>query len=250
LEKACKHLEGYISRITHSVGDDVHVVRLHGGSVFKDARHAAEEQIVVVLREKIEVLLEDQEYQLLTDESRSEANEHIDGTFKFLTSTFAALKERGMPIDVMRHAAFETCRMISAGDSSVTHRRRLAAWCCDGFWLLPFRCGSLAWLLGALRWVLAFIFIFPLRFTSGLVGFVFGWMLLGVGVCWLDTARSGVRVCWLPVVGSGGGRRVAFICLPCWLCNCSAYFHILLLLRARWDSCTFLHAPARAGAVS
>lgn len=49
-QASAQHLERYISSLTHSLADDVHVTRLHGSSAFKDARTAAEEQIFLVLQ--------------------------------------------------------------------------------------------------------------------------------------------------------------------------------------------------------
>lgn len=50
LQIACEELEQYISSITHGLGGDLHVTRLHGSSAFKDARTAAEQQIFAVLQ--------------------------------------------------------------------------------------------------------------------------------------------------------------------------------------------------------
>ena len=46
----------------YSVGDDMHLQHLHGASVFKDARGAAEEKLFDVLKEQIDQFMELSEY--------------------------------------------------------------------------------------------------------------------------------------------------------------------------------------------
>lgn len=91
LESACTYLEAYISKITHSVGDDMHINRLHGSSVFKDARTAAEDKIFDVLQKKIDALLELSDYDLGTYVPREEANDTLFELLAYLSSTFVSI---------------------------------------------------------------------------------------------------------------------------------------------------------------
>jgi hypothetical protein len=112
LQSACSYLEAYISKITMSVGDDLHINRLHGASVFKDARTAAEDKIFFVIQQKIDELLDLSEFELASMVLRSDRSETLFELLAYLSSTFASLNAI-MPVDVARHAIFSTCKYIA-----------------------------------------------------------------------------------------------------------------------------------------
>lgn len=111
LQDACKSLEKKISSITHSVGDDMHLQHLHGASVFKDARAAAEEKLFDVLKEQIDQFMELSEFDWAPATPMAEPSPYMYDMLAYLTTVFASLTH--MPVEVARHAYFQTCKYIA-----------------------------------------------------------------------------------------------------------------------------------------
>ncbi|XP_055955503.1 exocyst complex component 6B isoform X2 [Patella vulgata] len=88
LEKSCSLLEDYISSITGAEKDSVHVSRLHGTSMFKDARNDAEQHIYHQLNLKIDEFLELASYDWMLNEPKGRASGFLMDLVAFLQSTF------------------------------------------------------------------------------------------------------------------------------------------------------------------
>ncbi|XP_025094033.1 exocyst complex component 6B-like isoform X3 [Pomacea canaliculata] len=88
LDRACPHLEAYISSITGAEKDSVHVAKLHGTSMFKDARSDAEQHIYEQLNAKIDEFIDLAAYDWTLVEPRGHASSYIMDLMAFLQSTF------------------------------------------------------------------------------------------------------------------------------------------------------------------
>ncbi|XP_060593248.1 exocyst complex component 6B-like isoform X2 [Ruditapes philippinarum] len=88
LEKSCSHLEDYISSITGAEKDSVHAARLHGTSMFKDARSEAEEYIYRKLNNKIDEFLELAAYTWSQSEPSGHPSGYLMDLIAFLQSIF------------------------------------------------------------------------------------------------------------------------------------------------------------------
>ncbi|KAK3741298.1 hypothetical protein RRG08_034344 [Elysia crispata] len=88
LEKSCEYLEEYISSITGAQKDSVHIARLHGSSMFKDARSDAEQHIYEQLNLKIDEFLDLASYDWNIMESKGQASSYLMDLIAFLQSTF------------------------------------------------------------------------------------------------------------------------------------------------------------------
>uniref|UniRef100_A0A8C3V8S1 Exocyst complex component n=1 Tax=Catharus ustulatus TaxID=91951 RepID=A0A8C3V8S1_CATUS len=89
LEKSCRFLEEFITNITNVLPDTVHTTKLYGTTTFKDARHAAEEEIYTNLNQKIDQFLQLADYDWLAPEPGSRASDYLVDLIGFLRSTFA-----------------------------------------------------------------------------------------------------------------------------------------------------------------
>ncbi|NWZ08988.1 EXC6B protein, partial [Agelaius phoeniceus] len=89
LEKSCKFLEEFITNITNVLPETVHTTKLYGTTTFKDARHAAEEEIYTNLNQKIDQFLQLADYDWMAPEPGSRASEYLVDLIGFLRSTFA-----------------------------------------------------------------------------------------------------------------------------------------------------------------
>ncbi|ESO97021.1 hypothetical protein LOTGIDRAFT_115306, partial [Lottia gigantea] len=112
LEKSCSLLEEYISSITGAEKDSVHVSRLHGTSMFKDARNDAEQHIYHQLNLKIDEFLELATYDWTITESRGHSSGYIMDLIAFLQSTFMSFTN--LPEKVARTACMSACQHIAA----------------------------------------------------------------------------------------------------------------------------------------
>ncbi|NWZ87928.1 EXC6B protein, partial [Poecile atricapillus] len=89
LEKSCKFLEEFITNITNVLPETVHTTKLYGTTTFKDARHAAEEEIYTNLNQKIDQFLQLADYDWMALEPGSRASDYLVDLIGFLRSTFA-----------------------------------------------------------------------------------------------------------------------------------------------------------------
>ncbi|EMP31883.1 Exocyst complex component 6B, partial [Chelonia mydas] len=75
LEKSCKFLEEFITNITNVLPETVHTTKLYGTTTFKDARHAAEEEIYTNLNQKIDQFLQLADYDWMAAETGRKASD-------------------------------------------------------------------------------------------------------------------------------------------------------------------------------
>ncbi|KAH0615689.1 hypothetical protein JD844_025994 [Phrynosoma platyrhinos] len=102
LEKSCRFLEEFITNITNVLPDTVHTTKLYGTTTFKDARHAAEEEIYTNLNQKIDQFLQLADYDWMAAEAGSKASDYLVDLIAFLRSTFAVFTH--LPGDLHAHA--------------------------------------------------------------------------------------------------------------------------------------------------
>ncbi|XP_064568171.1 exocyst complex component 6B isoform X1 [Zonotrichia leucophrys gambelii] len=100
LEKSCKFLEEFITNITNVLPETVHTTKLYGTTTFKDARHAAEEEIYTNLNQKIDQFLQLADYDWMAPEPGSRASEYLVDLIGFLRSTFAVFTHLPGQVDV------------------------------------------------------------------------------------------------------------------------------------------------------
>ncbi|XP_077034037.1 exocyst complex component 6B isoform X2 [Agelaius phoeniceus] len=100
LEKSCKFLEEFITNITNVLPETVHTTKLYGTTTFKDARHAAEEEIYTNLNQKIDQFLQLADYDWMAPEPGSQASEYLVDLIGFLRSTFAVFTHLPGRVDV------------------------------------------------------------------------------------------------------------------------------------------------------
>ncbi|CAI9733086.1 exocyst complex component 6B-like isoform X1 [Octopus vulgaris] len=111
LEKSCSSLEEYISNITGAEKDSIHVAKLHGTSMFKDARSEAEEYIYKQLNVKIDEFLDLANYDWALMESKGHASGYLMDLIAFLQSTFMSFTN--LPEKVARTACMSACKHIA-----------------------------------------------------------------------------------------------------------------------------------------
>ncbi|XP_075276344.1 exocyst complex component 6B isoform X3 [Opisthocomus hoazin] len=100
LEKSCKFLEEFITNITNVLPETVHTTKLYGTTTFKDARHAAEEEIYTNLNQKIDQFLQLADYDWTAVEPGSKASDYLVDLIGFLRSTFAVFTHLPGDVDV------------------------------------------------------------------------------------------------------------------------------------------------------
>ncbi|RLV89972.1 hypothetical protein DV515_00014609 [Chloebia gouldiae] len=100
LEKSCKFLEEFITNITNVLPETVHTTKLYGTTTFKDARHAAEEEIYTNLNQKIDQFLQLADYDWMAPEPGSRASDYLVDLIGFLRSTFAVFTHLPGQVDV------------------------------------------------------------------------------------------------------------------------------------------------------
>uniref|UniRef100_A0A8D2MGX9 Exocyst complex component n=1 Tax=Zonotrichia albicollis TaxID=44394 RepID=A0A8D2MGX9_ZONAL len=111
LEKSCKFLEEFITNITNVLPETVHTTKLYGTTTFKDARHAAEEEIYTNLNQKIDQFLQLADYDWMAPEPGSRASEYLVDLIGFLRSTFAVFTH--LPGKVAQTACMSACKHLS-----------------------------------------------------------------------------------------------------------------------------------------
>ncbi|XP_059159349.1 exocyst complex component 6B-like isoform X2 [Physella acuta] len=112
LEKSCEYFEEYISSITGAEKDSVHIARLHGSSMFKDARGEAEQQIYQQLNLKIDEFLDLASYDWTISESKGQASSYLMDLVAFLQSTFMSFTN--LPEKVAKTACMSACQHIAS----------------------------------------------------------------------------------------------------------------------------------------
>ncbi|XP_019408489.1 PREDICTED: exocyst complex component 6B isoform X2 [Crocodylus porosus] len=111
LEKSCRFLEEFITNITNVLPETVHTTKLYGTTTFKDARHAAEEEIYTNLNQKIDQFLQLVDYDWMAAEPGSRASDYLIDLIAFLRSTFAVFTH--LPGKVAQTACMSACKHLS-----------------------------------------------------------------------------------------------------------------------------------------
>ncbi|XP_074051796.1 exocyst complex component 6B isoform X1 [Macrotis lagotis] len=111
LEKSCKYLEEFITNITSVLPETVHTTKLYGTTTFKDARHAAEEEIYTNLNQKIDQFLQLADYDWMAGDSNSRASDYLMDLIAFLRSTFAVFTH--LPGKVAQTACMSACKHLA-----------------------------------------------------------------------------------------------------------------------------------------
>ncbi|RMB90590.1 hypothetical protein DUI87_33008 [Hirundo rustica rustica] len=111
LEKSCKFLEEFITNITNVLPETVHTTKLYGTTTFKDARHAAEEEIYTNLNQKIDQFLQLADYDWMAPEPGGRASDYLVDLIGFLRSTFAVFTH--LPGKVAQTACMSACKHLS-----------------------------------------------------------------------------------------------------------------------------------------
>ncbi|XP_018414197.1 PREDICTED: exocyst complex component 6 isoform X4 [Nanorana parkeri] len=111
LEQACKYLEDFITNITNVSPETVHTARLYGLSTFKDARHAAEEEIYTKLNQKIDEFIQLADYDWTMAEPDGRASGYLMDLINFLRSTFQVFTN--LPGKVAQTACMSACKHLS-----------------------------------------------------------------------------------------------------------------------------------------
>ncbi|XP_023693903.1 exocyst complex component 6B isoform X2 [Paramormyrops kingsleyae] len=102
LEQSCHFLEGFISNITNVPSDAINATKLYGTSTFKDARHAAEEEIYTSLNQKIDQFLQLADYDWMATQPKGQPSDYLSDLITFLCSTFSVFTN--LPGKVIEHA--------------------------------------------------------------------------------------------------------------------------------------------------
>uniref|UniRef100_A0A8C9WX64 Exocyst complex component n=1 Tax=Sander lucioperca TaxID=283035 RepID=A0A8C9WX64_SANLU len=114
LEQCCHFLEEFISNITNVPPDTANATKLYGTSTFKDARHAAEEEIYTNLNAKIDQFLQLADYDWMAAGQGGgtlEASDYLVDLIAFLKSTFSVFTN--LPGKVAQTACMSACKHIS-----------------------------------------------------------------------------------------------------------------------------------------
>ncbi|XP_032508349.1 exocyst complex component 6B isoform X4 [Phocoena sinus] len=111
LEKSCKYLEEFITNITNVLPEIVHTTKLYGTTTFKDARHAAEEEIYTNLNQKIDQFLQLADYDWMTGDLGNKASDYLVDLIAFLRSTFAVFTH--LPGKVAQTACMSACKHLA-----------------------------------------------------------------------------------------------------------------------------------------
>uniref|UniRef100_A0A8C1ZZW5 Exocyst complex component n=1 Tax=Cyprinus carpio TaxID=7962 RepID=A0A8C1ZZW5_CYPCA len=111
LEQSCHYLEEFISNITNVPPDTINATKLYGTSTFKDARHAAEEEIYTNLNQKIDQFLQLADYDWTAAQGGAQASDYLSDLIAFLCSTFAVFTH--LPGKVAQTACMSACKHLS-----------------------------------------------------------------------------------------------------------------------------------------
>ncbi|KAI5609940.1 exocyst complex component 6B isoform X1 [Silurus asotus] len=121
LELSCHYLEEFISNITNVPPDTSNTTKLYGTSTFKDARHAAEEEIYTNLNLKIDQFLQLADYDWMAAQGGGQASDYLSDLIAFLCSTFAVfthlpgnpIEHARLPGKVAQTACMSACKHLS-----------------------------------------------------------------------------------------------------------------------------------------
>ncbi|KAK2173949.1 hypothetical protein NP493_839g01090 [Ridgeia piscesae] len=113
LEQSCTDLEEFISNVIGADQENVHMCKLQGTAMFKDARSEAEEQIYKQINKKIDEFFELAEYDWQISEATGVASDYISDMITFLQSTFESFTN--LPEKVAQTACMSACKHISHG---------------------------------------------------------------------------------------------------------------------------------------
>ncbi|XP_036843073.1 exocyst complex component 6B isoform X2 [Oncorhynchus mykiss] len=121
LEASCVYLEEFISNITNVPPDTANATKLYGTSTFKDARHAAEEEIYTNLNAKIDQFLQLADYDWTAAQGGGDPSDYLSDLIAFLCSTFSvfthlpgsAIEHARLPGKVAQTACMSACKHLS-----------------------------------------------------------------------------------------------------------------------------------------
>uniref|UniRef100_A0A8C7DG55 Exocyst complex component 6B n=1 Tax=Oncorhynchus kisutch TaxID=8019 RepID=A0A8C7DG55_ONCKI len=111
LEASCVYLEEFISNITNVPPDTANATKLYGTSTFKDARHAAEEEIYTNLNAKIDQFLQLADYDWTAAQGGGAPSDYLSDLIAFLCSTFSVFTH--LPGKVAQTACMSACKHLS-----------------------------------------------------------------------------------------------------------------------------------------
>ncbi len=111
LEESNAHLEKYISDITGTNSDANHIARLQGGSIFKDIRSEAEEEIHKKLESKIDEFIELANYDWLMSEPCGTSSSWLMDLIAFLKSVF--LQFTNLPLKLAQMTCMSACQHLA-----------------------------------------------------------------------------------------------------------------------------------------
>uniref|UniRef100_A0A8K9Y3V9 Exocyst complex component n=1 Tax=Oncorhynchus mykiss TaxID=8022 RepID=A0A8K9Y3V9_ONCMY len=111
LEASCVYLEEFISNITNVPPDTANATKLYGTSTFKDARHAAEEEIYTNLNAKIDQFLQLADYDWTAAQGGGDPSDYLSDLIAFLCSTFSVFTH--LPGKVAQTACMSACKHLS-----------------------------------------------------------------------------------------------------------------------------------------
>uniref|UniRef100_A0AAZ3P2Q3 Exocyst complex component n=1 Tax=Oncorhynchus tshawytscha TaxID=74940 RepID=A0AAZ3P2Q3_ONCTS len=111
LEASCVYLEEFISNITNVPPDTSNATKLYGTSTFKDARHAAEEEIYTNLNAKIDQFLQLADYDWTAAQGGGAPSDYLSDLIAFLCSTFSVFTH--LPGKVAQTACMSACKHLS-----------------------------------------------------------------------------------------------------------------------------------------
>ncbi|KAJ8008530.1 hypothetical protein DPEC_G00105830 [Dallia pectoralis] len=112
LEASCVYLEEFISNITNVPPDTANATKLYGTSTFKDARHAAEEEIYTNLNAKIDQFLQLADYDWTAAQGGGAPSDYLSDLIAFLCSTFSVFTH--LPGKVAQTACMSACKHLAS----------------------------------------------------------------------------------------------------------------------------------------
>lgn len=118
LANSIHQLEKFIvNTVTKTESEGVSTVRLYGGSTFKDAKVAAEQQIIVRLTAKCAEIMECAAYDWTTKEVRERPSDYLNDCLHYLETTFTALQI--LPEELVSNVCHQALKNLSLQMESV-----------------------------------------------------------------------------------------------------------------------------------